>query len=200
MGTCGVYEIQNTESGKRYVGSLINMESRFVRHRYQLKKGTHGNRHLQRSWNKYGRSAFSFRILIVCPSEDRFQEEQHLLDSGPWEALYNMARDASRGAGRWGRLGKKNTPEHNQKIREAHLGKPSPRKGKTHDWGGKIRESLNRSHPDVKATHLNGEERVFPSTIQAAQVLGLKRKTVSNILNGLAKRTRCGWVFERVGG
>lgn len=59
----GIYEIRHTESGRRYVGSALNIAQRWYAHRSALKHGKHYNRYLQAAWNKYGATAFVFEVL-----------------------------------------------------------------------------------------------------------------------------------------
>ena len=59
----GIYIIKNTINGKFYIGSAVNIKTRWSQHRHQLKHNKHGNRYLQRSWNKHGTENFVFEIL-----------------------------------------------------------------------------------------------------------------------------------------
>lgn len=67
----GVYCLRNKVNNKRYIGSAaISFSVREKRHIRALEKGTHGNKHLQAAWNKYGRDNFEFLIIERClPSE-----------------------------------------------------------------------------------------------------------------------------------
>lgn len=62
----GIYQIVNIISDKRYIGKSNNIERRFWQHRNELNKGTHGNKYLQRAWNKYGQDNFVFSVLEEC--------------------------------------------------------------------------------------------------------------------------------------
>ena len=62
----GIYQIRNTINGHRYVGSAVNIQSRWRGHRSDLKLGKHHSRYLQRAWDKYGPEAFEFSILELC--------------------------------------------------------------------------------------------------------------------------------------
>lgn len=95
-GTSGVYEIKNLVSGKRYVGSSVNVEARWKRHIYELELGIHHNTPLQRAWVKYGPQAFSHNILETCDDDTLRQTEQRYLDEEKPE--YNTSTLAS-GAG-----------------------------------------------------------------------------------------------------
>ena len=77
MKLIGIYSITNLKNGKKYVGQSVNIKKRLTMHRYLLKKGTHYNKHLQNSYNKYGIAAFKFEILKECSTEelDKLEEE-----------------------------------------------------------------------------------------------------------------------------
>lgn len=59
-----IYQIVHLESGNRYVGQTTRPPvKRWREHLYHLRKGRHHNRYLQSAWNKYGESAFKFKII-----------------------------------------------------------------------------------------------------------------------------------------
>jgi len=61
--TIGVYAVRSVGRGIAYVGSSINIESRFSNHRALLKRKSHYNEHLQNAWTEDGPSTFSFECL-----------------------------------------------------------------------------------------------------------------------------------------
>ena len=64
--TVGIYEIRNNLNNKVYVGKSINIENRFIHHKYLLNKDSFDkncNRHLFNSVKKYGIDNFSFNII-----------------------------------------------------------------------------------------------------------------------------------------
>lgn len=145
MNTSGIYRIVNKIDEKQYIGSSIHVARRFEEHRYGLRHNRHANIHLQRAWNRDGEDAFRFEFLWFSEPDYLLADEQaalNLLPSG-----YNFADVASAPmAGRKhaqetldkiskaGR-GVPKTPEHRQKIGDAHrgvkrLGKPCPAKWK----------------------------------------------------------------------
>lgn len=80
VGFGGIYEIVNTNNGKRYVGSARMLPLRLRQHRNRLRAGIHNNRHLQSSWAKHGEASFIFKPLIVCRAEDLLFFEQRSID------------------------------------------------------------------------------------------------------------------------
>lgn len=95
----GVYKITNTQNGKCYVGSTKCFNTRFKRHLADLRKGTHSSIKLQRAFNKYGESCFSFEVLEACKYQkpDIVNLENHYIDVLDTKSNgYNIA-DASFG-------------------------------------------------------------------------------------------------------
>jgi len=88
METIGIYEIYNKETGRRYIGSSIEIERRFHVHKLMLNSNKHDNKYLQNAWNKHGESSFEFKIIETCSKEDRLNREQYYLDTIP--KLYNL--------------------------------------------------------------------------------------------------------------
>jgi group I intron endonuclease len=65
----GIYAIVCNPTNKVYVGQSINIKVRKGKHVSDLSANKHCNQYLQNSYNKYGRSAFSFRVLENCSKE-----------------------------------------------------------------------------------------------------------------------------------
>lgn len=63
--TRGIYKITNITNNKSYIGSSVNIKSRWRQHKSCLRKGTHHCIGLQRAWNKYGENNFEFSILEI---------------------------------------------------------------------------------------------------------------------------------------
>jgi len=63
MKKCGIYEIYNAASGKRYIGQSNDLLHRRWFHFNRLARGIHHNSHLQAAYNKYGADVFEFRVL-----------------------------------------------------------------------------------------------------------------------------------------
>lgn len=76
----GVYQITNEVNGKRYIGSAVNMDKRWKEHRRDLRANRHRNQKLQRSYNKYGKDSFSFKVIVDCSPENAIAWEQIAID------------------------------------------------------------------------------------------------------------------------
>ena len=59
----GVYLIENSITGRKYVGSSSNVERRIKTHKQHLEKGCHNNRKLQKDHDLHGMESFKFTIL-----------------------------------------------------------------------------------------------------------------------------------------
>lgn len=79
----GIYCIENVITNKKYIGQSINIEDRWYKHKYALRRGTHDNEHLQNAWNKYGEENFDFYIVETCKCEELNDKEVYYIN------LYN---------------------------------------------------------------------------------------------------------------
>ncbi len=111
----GIYFIVNILSGKFYIGSTADFKQRESAHFYELKNKTHGNRHLQSSFNK-NPNGFVFIKMEHINQEDLLVVEQKYLDlywdSG--EICYNISKYATAFM-----KGRKHTEETILKIKES---------------------------------------------------------------------------------
>lgn len=88
----GIYQIVNTRTGKRYIGSAVDIGRRRKSHWDSLRRGTHHAVPLQRAWHKYGAAAFVCTPLLRCAARDLLFFEQRCLDA--WRPAYNVAPTA----------------------------------------------------------------------------------------------------------
>lgn len=114
-----VYKITNLTNGKIYVGSSVNVLSRFKNHRYDLRKGRHHCVPLQRAWVKYGEDSFKFEVLEEVESpDDLYVAENLLLDEHYGKPhCYNTGTRAGAAF-----LGRTHTDEAKQKVSDALKG------------------------------------------------------------------------------
>ncbi len=71
-----IYRIWNTVNGKSYIGQTNSYKARIKRHFKELGKGTHHNRYLQSTFNKYGRDVFKFEILEGVSALEELDERE----------------------------------------------------------------------------------------------------------------------------
>lgn len=165
----GIYLIKNIISNNVYIGSAFNMPKRFGEHIWALQKGCHRNAHLQRSWDKFGESAFLFKKYFICNTGDLIFFEQltinHFIDSFGRNTLYNMCLTAGNTAGRThsyetkrkigrkskGRsVGRKHTEDELIKMSLSRKGKPLT---KEH------RENISKGRKGIKVTPFTEEHK-----------------------------------------
>lgn len=96
-----IYLITNEVNGKMYVGSTVrNLYHRLSCHRNELRRGVHGNPHLQAAWKKYGEAAFKFEMLESCEPENCLDSEQWWIDQlDTYKTGYNRCPTAGNRAG-----------------------------------------------------------------------------------------------------
>lgn len=173
----GIYLITNTEDGKVYLGSSINLKKRKYAHFNALQNGKHSNRHLQCAYDLYGVEAFQWEVLLYSPKDISDKELKTLEDYyiNFFNALnpkygYNfLSADrhfvseetkAKMSASLTGkRLGMKHTEEARAKISASLKGKPSTFKGKIHTAESKEKNAAaHRGKPSGRVGKKASEE------------------------------------------
>jgi group I intron endonuclease len=79
MMISGIYKILNKINGKFYIGSSINIKTRWSKHKSLLRNNKHDNEHLQNAWNIYGEDNFEFIILYETEQCLLLQEEENII-------------------------------------------------------------------------------------------------------------------------
>lgn len=91
--TSGIYQILNTVTNKRYIGSSSDLYKRQWTHKKNLKSGRHPNPYLQSSWNKYGEESFTIETILVCEVNNLLMYEDLIIKhykSNQKEFGYNL--------------------------------------------------------------------------------------------------------------
>ncbi len=94
----GVYQITCIPTGKIYIGSAVNLRSRWGQHKRKLIASSHYDSHLQAAWNTFGAEAFSFSILELIAKPLLVEREQEWIDRTNCtnrEIGFNISKDAS---------------------------------------------------------------------------------------------------------
>lgn len=73
----GIYTITNIITNQLYIGCSIHINKRISDHKLNLKLNKHPNIYLQRSFNKYGKEAFTFEVLVECNKNILTSEEHY---------------------------------------------------------------------------------------------------------------------------
>ena len=82
----GVFQIKNIVNNKVLIDNSIDMESKWNRHKMELKFGNHRNRTFQKDWNDYGENNFYFEVL----SELKNNEEENVNYNKELKTLENI--------------------------------------------------------------------------------------------------------------
>lgn len=76
----GIYCIQNNITGKRYIGSSIDVKRRLSEHRSDLRSGKHANPYLQASFNSHGEAEFTFSLVEKVDRPNLASREKYWID------------------------------------------------------------------------------------------------------------------------
>ena len=140
----GIYKIKCLKNEKIYIGSSFNIIKRINNHFKKLKNNTHINKHLQASYNAYGKDSFTWEILEQCDIEFLLDREQFWMDKtqcydrtigfnncikSDRPLGYKHTGEAKRKMSQL-KLGKKLSQEHVDKLSKANIGKKVKEKSK----------------------------------------------------------------------
>jgi len=79
----GVFQVKNKSNNKVFIDNSVDMDSRWTRHKTELRFGNHRNFELQKDWNDKGEANFVFEVLSELKQDDEnnvdYQKELKLL-------------------------------------------------------------------------------------------------------------------------
>lgn len=139
--TSGVYKIICHATEKFYVGSSNNLRDRWAFHRRSLRKDKHYSTYLQRSWNKYGESAFTFEVVELVMPWSIIDREQYWLDT--LKPFGQRGFNTSHTATGMSIPGRKHSPETRAKISASLKG---------HEVSAETRKKLSESNTGFNPT------------------------------------------------
>lgn len=148
MTNSGIYVIENIQTNKVYIGRSKNLNKRKTEHFRMLRKSVHHNIYLQRSFNKWGRKNFVFRLLEDCQDEYLTDREKFWLDyyyETDWKLCYNISRDSVTSM-----TGRNHTEETKRKMSRDRTGRMNPFFGRTHK--PETREKIRKARKGTKAS------------------------------------------------
>ena len=174
----GIYVITCFVNGKVYVGSGKDLADRRSHHFSALKGVRHRNAHLQASYTKYGRGAFSFAVLEYCSVEDLIARETwwiSLLDSCNRIKGYNILppdrhelSDETRAKISCSNMGRVFTEETRRKIGAANRGKARSQELRDRISVAKRGKCLPREVVERRAASQRGVPRKPETVIKVA--------------------------------
>lgn len=198
----GIYIIQNTVNKKCYVGSAVDVRRREYTHRSALRRGVHGNPHLQASFNKHGEAAFEFKVVEECPKDKLIDREQHWLNASKPE--FNICKTAGSTLGRRHstetcakisatHLGVVFSTEHRSKIAAARVGKKHSEKARAKMSAANIGKKKSPEHC-AKMSLINLGKKLSPETRakMSAAHIGKKHSTETLAKMSATQKIRLG--------
>ena len=166
----GIYGIRNNSNSKIYIGSSVNIEKRWRRHKLELKNKTHSNKYLEKAYYKYGESVFDFILLEVCTKEILLDREMYYIEhykSLEKEFGYNLLIPRQHAT-------MSSAVEYSKILSEASKGK----KPSNYEEMQKLRWK------EVEVYVLNVYNTTYPSLREAERILNINRGNVYNYLKG----------------
>jgi group I intron endonuclease len=154
----GIYCITCSVNSKVYIGSSKDLTSRRYRHFSKLRNNKHYNHELQKDFNQYGETNFTFHILEeVGNIDDLLSREQFFLDSKLDSEKYNIYSKAGSPEGHL------HSKEHKEKLSKARIGEGNNRSTITEDQVKEIKRILIEGKLNLNeiATHFNTNRNVI---------------------------------------
>lgn len=136
----GIYNIRNIKNGKIYIGSAINIKNRAHVHINELENNKHHSKHLQHSWNKYGKNNFVFEVIEYTDVQNLLEREQFWMDFFQSYFDYN-GYNICKVAGSV--LGLKHSDYSKKKMSDAKIGKDSWNKGKLNIYTNETKKKMS---------------------------------------------------------
>lgn len=96
----GIYKIENIINNKVYIGQSKEIRQRWNRHKNEIRKGIHCNKHLERAFQSYGEENFVFEIIENCIADELDEKEQYWIahySSNNYSVGYNQDSGGTQG-------------------------------------------------------------------------------------------------------
>lgn len=203
----GVYCIENSINGMRYVGKSEDITARWRVHKHHLRSNTHINVHLQRAWNKYGEDAFRFYVIEETDKDAINDAEKKWI-----KQLDTYRHGYNRTEGGEGQSGNKLTEEQKRHLSEMNKGPRNPNYGLKRSEETRQRMSKAMSHPrkplteehkqkiseSAKRVDHSSQRRpviwletgmIFESITEASKQTGYSIQAISHVCTGGRKST-----------
>lgn len=146
----GIYSIVCKTNGKGYLGSSKNLQFRWKKHLYHLRKGNHVNPYLQNSFNLYGEDSFEFCLIEsltgLNPEEIR-EIEQIYLDQMDWSFSFNVCKDS-----RGGEVIEEANERRRESLQKFHEENPNAVRGENNPFYGRTHKQSSKDLVSEKNT------------------------------------------------
>ena len=183
---CGIYMIKNKVSNESYIGQAVDIYSRWKRHINELHNQCHYNKHLQRSWNKYGENSFEFSIVEVCSETELNAKEIYwIAENNSFYNGYNQTKGGD------GVRGYKHSDEYKQKVSERVSGEKNYFYnvrfcGDKNGFYGDHRFS-GKNHPRCRAIYCYELDELFWGAKEAQDKYGVYKADIAKCCKGKLK-------------
>lgn len=191
----GVYKITNLINKDCYIGSSIEVNERWKRHKYLYnKKGIHYDYYIYRAFRKYGLNSFDFVVLEECKAHELIEKETYYFHF--YEPEYNL-------------IVPNQNPAHNKEVKKRISASNSlVWEEKNIDEKQIILDNLIIGHSSegsnkfppkkICATEIeSGKIYEFNSMYEAEKEIGVQRSSISQILNEKHPRKKSkGYTFK----
>lgn len=163
----GIYLITCLSDGKVYVGQTTNWDKRRKKHFWMLENNKHFCLHLQRAWNKYGKTNFKFELVEECSENELDAKETEWITKFGYPNRTKIFNNESGGhknkhlsqetKDKISKFNKRKTiPEYQrQLIRESRLGSKNPMYGRHYTLEERQKMSERQKLVEVKQSSIN---------------------------------------------
>jgi len=197
MKISGIYRIESLTKPERvYVGSSVNIKTRWRKHLRELRSNNHVNQILQNHFNKYGETDFVFVIVELCFPEFLTAREQYYINKekphfnicgiAGTTLGFNHSEEAKKKIGKASEgnknmAGKHHSEESKRKISEALKGKRISEETREKLSVAKKGKAC-KGHPHTEET----KKRISESRKNRPPISEETRKKMSEARNGKA--------------
>ena len=176
----GIYYIKNTINNKLYIGQSVDVNRRLSDHKRALKNGT-DSKHLQKSYNSYGKESFEFVVLKVCAIDELDYWEKYyikLWNTHDEDFGYNLDYGGSKS-----RLMSEETKQLMSRSRTGHT------------VSEETRSRISKNHKDVKGENHHRCRPIccpelnetFWGAKEVYNKYGIDTSSIAKVLNGKKK-------------